>query len=106
MWGLPARPQVTERLLQMVAAVHGQLWNATQIGQSLGLTYATVNKYMDYLEGAFLIRRLQPYRANLRKRLTRSPKCYWRDSGLLHALLQATEQEDLPARPWVGASWE
>lgn len=105
-WGLPAKPQVTLRLLRMLAAVHGQLWNASQIGASLGLSYATVNTYTDYLVGAFLIRRLLPYRANLRKRLVKSPKCYWRDSGLLHSLLLAGAEDELLDKPWVGASWE
>ena len=105
-WGLPARPQVTNRLLKMLAAVHGQIWNASQVGQSLGLTYQTVNRYLDFLEGAFLIRRLQPYRANIRKRLVKSPKVYWRDSGLLHAFLKVSDQQELLSQPWVGASWE
>jgi uncharacterized protein len=105
-WGLPAKGRVTERLFRMVAAVHGQIWNATKIGQSLGLSYQTVNGYMDYLEGAFLVRRLQPYLVNLRKRLIRSPKVYWRDTGLLHALLQTADGNDLMNKPWVGASWE
>jgi predicted AAA+ superfamily ATPase len=105
-WGLPAKPQVTERLLRMVAAVNGQIWNASQIGQSLGLSYATINSYMDYLEGAFLVRRLRPYQANLKKRLVRRPKYFWRDSGLLHALLRVRSQDDLLNQPWVGASWE
>ena len=105
-WGLPAKPKVTERLLRMLAAVHGQIWNASQVASSLGVSYATVNTYLDYLEGAFLIRRLQPYFANLGKRLTKSPKVYWRDPGLLHAVLQTTTRDDLLARPWVGASWE
>lgn len=105
-WGLAAKPQITERLLRMIAALHGQTWNASQVGQSLGLNYQTVNSYLDYLVGAFLIRRLEPYHANIRKRLTRSPKLYWRDTGLLHALLQTRTRDDLLAQPWVGASWE
>jgi len=105
-WGLPAQPMTTERLLRMIAAVHGQIWNASQIGQSLGLNYQTVNSYVDYLVGAFLIRRLEPYFANIRKRIIKSPKVYWRDTGLLHALLQTSSLDDLLARPWVGASWE
>jgi uncharacterized protein len=105
-WGLPAKPQVTERLLRMLAAVHGQVWNASQIGQSLGLSYHTVNSYLDFLEGAFLIRRLSPYHANIGKRLIKSPKVYWRDSGLLHALLGVGEGQSLADQPWVGASWE
>ena len=105
-WGLPARAQTTERFLRMIAAVHGQTWNASRIGQSLGLNYQTINSYLDYLVGAFLIRRLEPYQANIRKRLTRSPKVYWRDTGLLHATLQTVTRDDLLAQPWVGASWE
>lgn len=105
-WGLPAKPQVTDRLLRLVAAVHGQIWNASQLGQSLGFSNKTVNTYLDHLVGAFLIRRLQPYHANLRKRLVKSPKVYWRDSGLLHALLNVSEARALLVQPWVGASWE
>jgi hypothetical protein len=105
-WGLPAKPQLTERLLRMVAAVHGQTWNASQIGKSLGLSYATVNSYLNYLEGAFLIRRLPPYAANLKKRIVKSPKCYVRDTGLLHALLGFESSRKLLVQPWVGASWE
>jgi predicted AAA+ superfamily ATPase len=104
--GLDARPQVTERLLRMLAACHGQAWNASQLGQSLGLSYHTVNRYLGYCEGAFLVRRLAPYHANLGKRLIKSPKLYWRDSGLLHALLNLSHGKQLPSQPWVGASWE
>lgn len=105
-WGLPAKPPVTERLMRMIAAVHGQVWNASQLGQSLGLSYHTVNSYLDFLEGAFLIRRLPPWLPNLKKRLVRSPRVYWRDSGLLHALLGVSEARELLQQPWVGASWE
>lgn len=105
-WGLPAKPQATDRLIRMVTALHGQVWNASRVGQSLGLSYHTVNSYLDYLEGAFLIRRLPSYQANIRKRLIKSPKVYWRDSGLLHALLNVTSKHALVAQPWVGASWE
>ena len=105
-WGLPARSQTTLRLLHMLAATHGREWNASQIGKSLGLSYHTVNNYLDYLEGAFLIRRLQPYHANIRKRLVKRAKVYWRDSGLLHALLNVVDKRDLLAQPWVGTGWE
>lgn len=105
-WRLPAKPQVTDRLLRLLAAVHGQVWNASRIGQSMGLSYQTVNSYLDFLVGAFLIRRLPPYEANIGKRLVRSPKLYRRDSGLLHALLNVPEETSLLNQPWVGASWE
>jgi len=105
-WGLSAKPQTTDRFLRMLAAVHGQVWNASQVGQSMGISYQTVNSYLDYLIGAFLIRRLPPYQANIRKRLIKSPKVYWRDSGLLHALLNVSDKNTLLSQPWVGASWE
>lgn len=105
-WGLPSKPQTTDRLLRMLAALHGQSWNASQVGQSMGLSYKTVNSYLDYLEGAFLIRRLPAYQTNIRKRLVKAPKVYWRDSGLLHALLNVPDKKALLAQPWVGASWE
>jgi predicted AAA+ superfamily ATPase len=105
-WGLPSKPQTTDRLIRMLAALHGQTWNASQVGQSLGLSYQTVNSYVDYLAGAFLIRRLPPYQTNMRKRLVKSPRVYWRDSGLLHALLNVADDRSLLSQPWVGASWE
>lgn len=105
-WGLPARPQTTNRLLRMLAAVHGQTWNASQIGKSLGLSYHTVNEYLDYLVGAFLIRRLPSFYTNIKKRLVKRPKVYWRDSGILHSLLNVTDQRSLLNQPWVGVSWE
>jgi predicted AAA+ superfamily ATPase len=105
-WGLPARPQTTLRLVRMLAAVHGQIWNASQLGKSLGLSYHTVDRHLDFLEGAFLVRRLPAYHANLKKRLVKSPKVFWRDSGILHSVLGTTDYRSLLAQPWVGASWE
>jgi predicted AAA+ superfamily ATPase len=105
-WGLPAKASVTLRLCRMVAALHGQQWNASQIGNSLDMSYHTINEYVDYLEGAFLLRRLFPWYANIRKRLVKRPKVYWRDSGLLHSLLEVRRFDQLMSQPWVGASWE
>lgn len=105
-WGMPAKAAVLERALKMLALVHGQQWNASQVAQSLGLSYHTVNSYLDFLEGAFLFRRLPPLHANLAKRLVKSSKVYLRDSGLLHALLRVERAEDLLHQPWVGASFE
>ena len=105
-WGLRARPQTTSRLARMLAAVHGQTWNASQLGQSLGLSYHTIDSYLDYLVGAFLIRRLPHFHGSIKKRLVKRPKVYWRDSGLLHALLNVADQRSLLSQPWVGTSWE
>lgn len=105
-WGLAATPQTTLRLLRMLASVHGQEWNASQIGNSLGLSYHTVNSYVDYLVGAFLFRKLEAFHANIRKRLVKRPKIYWRDTGLLHSILNVEDADSLLSQPWVGASWE
>lgn len=105
-WGLPATPQLTQRFFKMLAVAHGTTWNASQIGKSMGLSYHTVNSYLDYLEQAYLVRRLPPYSSNVKKRLVKSPKVYWRDSGLLHALMGVRSRAGLLAQPGVGASWE
>jgi predicted AAA+ superfamily ATPase len=106
MWGLPAKPMVTQRLFRMAAAEQGAILNLSKIGQSLGLSHHTVSAYLDQLEGAFLIRRLPPFATNLRKRLVKAPRLYWRDTGVLHALLRAPAGDDLLAQSWAGASWE
>ncbi|MBI4026739.1 MAG: ATP-binding protein [Verrucomicrobia bacterium] len=105
-WGLPSKPALTERFFRMLAASHGNLFNASQLGQSLGVSYHTIQSYLDFLQNTFLIRRLPPYHAHVGKRLLKSPKIYWRDSGLLHALLGVQDRETLWLQPWVGQSWE
>lgn len=90
----------------MLAHLHGGLLNASDLGRSLGVTYHTVGHYLDILEGHFLIRRLQPWAANLGKRLVKTPKIYVRDSGLLHYLLGIRSERDLLQSPRRGASWE
>ena len=70
------------------------------------MSYHTVNSYLEYLVDAFLIRTLPPYYGNLRKRLVRSPKVYWRDTGLLHALINVHQPTDLLGHPMAGASFE
>ena len=106
-WGLPSKPQQTDRLIRMIAAVHGSQLNASQLGQGLGVSYHTVQSHVDFLEGAFLIRKLPPfYVRNFPKRLTKTPKIYWRDSGLLHFLLGLPANSIPPDQPWAGQSWE
>jgi len=105
-WGLPAAPRLTMRLMRMLAAAHGQTWNGAALGRSLGLDAKTVSGYVDFLEGTYLLRRLPPYHANLKKRMVKAPKIYWRDSGLAHALLGIGTERQLLEQPWVGASFE
>ncbi|HKK17981.1 MAG TPA: DUF4143 domain-containing protein, partial [Opitutales bacterium] len=105
-WGLNASAQMTKRLLQMLATLHGHPLNASQIGQSLGIDHKTVQRYIDFLEGAFLVRNLSPYHANIKKRLVKRPRIYLRDSGLLHALMRVQDLDMLYGQPWLGQSWE
>jgi uncharacterized protein len=104
--GLNAEPQTIERFWRMLANSHANLWNAESIGRSMGLTHPTVNRYLDFMEGAFLVRRLQPYFVNIPKRLVKSPKIYLRDSGILHAFKEISQEIMLADDPQVGASWE
>ncbi len=100
-------PAVTlGRFWTMVAHYHGQVWNSSEIGASLGFSYNTARRYLDALCGAFVLRQLQPYFVNLGKRLVKSPKVYVRDSGLMHALLNLRTKGELESHPKLGASWE
>lgn len=98
--------EALRRLWGMLAHQQGALVNASVLARSLGLDTRTVNRYLDLLVELFLVRRLQPWHANLGKRLTKSPKLYVRDSGVLHALLGLPDEETLLGHPAVGASWE
>jgi uncharacterized protein len=104
--GFPADPVLSRRLWQMVAAAHGNIWNAQPFASSLGLSPTTVRKYVDFLEQAFQVFSLQPYYVSLHKRLVKSPKIYARDSGVLHALLNLRSFTELAANHILGASWE
>jgi hypothetical protein len=94
------------RLLAMLAAQQGALLNLSTLGNSLGVSYHTVQHGLDLLEGVFLIRRLPPYFRNIRKRLVKSQRVYLRDTGLLHHLLNISSADDLDNHPVRGASWE
>lgn len=106
MLGLSAESRTIERFWRMLASTHANLWNAENIARSMGLTAPTVNRYLDFMEGAFLLRRLMPYSVNVQKRLVKSPKVYLRDSGILHAFKEVASVENLMEDPQVGASWE
>lgn len=99
-------PNGMRRLFIMLAHLQGTTLNLSQLGRSLDVSYKTVQRYLDILESAFLIHRLPPYLPNLRKRLTKTPKIYLRDSGLVHGLLNIRSTDELLAHPVVGGSWE
>ena len=104
--GINVPPELMRRFWRMVAHLQGQLFNASSIAASLGVSAPTVARYLDHLTATLMVRRLEPYYANLGKRLVKSPKMYVRDSGLLHYLLGIKEVNDLLGHPSTGASWE
>lgn len=94
------------RFWEMLAHSHGQLWNASKIASSLGVSAPAVRRYLDILHDTFIVRQLQPYHPNIKKRLVKSPKMYLRDSGLLHTLLRIPSEEALLGTPHAGSSFE
>ncbi len=104
--GIRVDAETMRRFWRMVAHLHGQLFNASAIATSLGVSAPTVARYLDHLTSSLMLRRLEPYHANLGKRLVKSPKVYVRDSGLLHYLLGLRDVNDLLGHPSIGASWE
>ena len=94
------------QLWKMLAHSHGQILNQSKLGQSLGVSSVSIKKYISLLEQTFIIRQLTPYSFNLKKRIVKSPKVYIRDSGLLHALLDIEDIEDLRSHPVCGSSFE
>lgn len=90
----------------MLAHYHGQIFNASEIGRSLGVSQHTAQRYLDLLSGTFVVRQLQPWYYNTKKRLIKRPKIYFRDTGILHTLLALEEKKDVLSHPKLGASWE
>jgi len=94
------------RFWTMVAHVHGGIWSAADPARSLGIGESTVRRYLDLFTSLLMVRQLQPWHENLGKRQVKAPKVYVRDSGLLHALLGMSTENELLAHPKSGASWE
>ena len=94
------------RLLTMCAHNQGQQLNLSKLGESLGLTHPTIKRYIDLLEHTFIVRTIQPYEVNVKKRLVKSPKVFVRDSGILHQLLAIPNFNSLLGNPVFGSSWE
>jgi predicted AAA+ superfamily ATPase len=101
---IPA-PQL-RRFWTMLGHYHGQICNSSEIGASLGISHTTVRRYLDILTGTFMIRQLQPWFENIEKRQVKSPKIYFRDSGIFHTLLDINDRPALLNHPKLGASWE
>jgi hypothetical protein len=104
--GIDVSASQMRKLWAMLAHCNGGVWNASQLAASLGVSYHTVNRYVDILDQTFLIRKLPPYFANVGKRLVKSPKVYFRDTGLLHFFLGIHSDSILDTHPARGMSWE
>ena len=106
MLGFSTSATTLRRFWTMVAHYHGQLWSGAELARALGCSEPSARRYLDLLTSTFVLRQLQPFHANLRKRQVKSPKVYLRDSGLLHTLLGIDSREALDVHPKIGASWE
>ena len=105
--GVRVPAETLRRFWQMLAHLQGALFNASQLGMSLGgASHSTATRYLDVLVDSMMVRKLPPHLVNIGKRLVKSPKIYLRDSGMLHALLAISTLQDLQGHPIAGASWE
>jgi predicted AAA+ superfamily ATPase len=104
--GFGLSPSLMARFWTMLAHYHAQLWNGSEMAASLGVAPNTARSYLDALEQTYMIRRLLPWHANLGKRLVKTPKIYFRDSGIYHTLCGIQSATDLLTNPKLGASWE
>ncbi len=104
--GITIGAETLRRFWTMIAHYHGQIWNAAEFARSLSCAEATARRYLDILSGSYMVRQLQPWHENLKKRQVKSPKVYVRDSGMLHALLGLEKRESVLQHPKLGASWE
>ncbi len=105
-FGVGIAPENMRRFWMMCAHLHGQPLNLSGLGNSLGITHPTVKHYVDVMVNTYMLRRVEPFFANIDKRLKRSPKIYLADSGMLHALLNIGTGNDLLSHPVAGFSWE
>jgi predicted AAA+ superfamily ATPase len=104
-YGFNIPPVTLRRFWLMLAHYHGQIWNGAEFARSMGVSEPTVKRYLDILTGTYMIRQLQPWHENIKKRQVKAPKIYIRDSGILHALL-GIENNDIYTHIKSGASWE
>ncbi len=104
--GLNIPAKMLRRFWLMLSHYHGQIFNASEIGRSLSVSDNTARRYLDILSGTFLVRQIQPWFYNTKKRLVKRPKLYFRDSGIMHSLLTLENYQDVVTSPKLGASWE
>lgn len=106
LFGIALSSSVIKNFWEMLAGTQGSIWNAANFARSLGISAPTTNRYLDLLEGSYMVRKLPAWYVNATKRLVKAPKIYIRDSGILHHFNQITQLKDLPGHIITGASWE
>lgn len=106
MLGLSVSPVLMRKFWTMIANSQGSILNMSNYSKSLGISVPSISRYLDFLEGAFIIHRLYPYSSNIKKRLVKQPKVYIRDSGILHRLLEIKSFSSLEGNVIIGNSWE
>ena len=94
------------RLWTMLAHLQGETVSSTKLADNLEVDRKTVNKDINVFIDLLLVRRLEPWHANIKKRLVKSPRYYVRDSGILHRLLGIGDYDSLLSNPILGKSWE
>ena len=100
-------PSMTlRRFWQMLAHTHGQSANLSQLVTNMELSRQSIRRILDILHETFMIRQLQPFYTNIKKRLVKTPKIYIGDSGILHTLLGINTFDDLMRHTTIGTSWE
>ncbi|MBI4353435.1 MAG: ATP-binding protein [Candidatus Omnitrophica bacterium] len=104
--GIDIQAVALHRFWTMLAHSHGQTWNAAPFAASLGISQPTVRRYLDILTGLFVVRQIQPWYANIKKRQVKAPKVYIRDTGVLHSLMGLKTEFEILRHPGCGASWE
>lgn len=104
--GIDCSANTMRRFWMMLAHWNGQVFNASEFARSLDVTSPTIKRYLDILAGTFMIRILKPWHANIHKRQVKSPKVYFQDMGIMHALLNVPDHASLESHPKIGSSWE
>lgn len=105
-WGVNIPALALQRFWMLLVHYHGQIWNASEPARTLSVGESTTRRYLDLLTDAFMVRQLQAYHANVKKRQVRAPKVYIRDSGIVHQLMGIASFDELLLHPKLGASWE
>lgn len=105
-FGFEINPQLIRRFWNMLCGYHANIFNASELGQSLDLNHKTTKRYLDILTGTFMMRALHPWFSNINKRQVKQPKVYFRDSGIFHSLMNIRSINELLLNAKLGASWE